>query len=171
MTQGEELDRLFKAFREDAPRSLVNFMVTLLIWLLWVLIYLPISNTIDASGNTTLTLGLIILSAFSVLIYKTLKRLGSGVELFSSLLAKKYKKKELNYQESKLLFKNLILVISSFIIALLYWPLLAPIHPALYGFFLFFIIIWIFYLLFKILSILYPVILSRLTKTNKELTR
>ncbi|NIN52391.1 MAG: hypothetical protein GTN80_04565, partial [Nitrososphaeria archaeon] len=102
MTQREELDRLFKAFREDAPRSLIKFTVALLVWLLWVLIYLPISNTIDASGNTPFTLGLIVLSAFSILIYDGLKRYSSTIELLSSLLAKKYGGLEQGYESSKL---------------------------------------------------------------------
>ncbi len=169
MTQREELDRLFKAFREDAPRSLIKFTVALLVWLLWVLIYLPISNTIDASGNTPFTLGLIVLSAFSILIYDGLKRYSSTIELLSSLLAKKYGGLEQGYESSKLLFKNMIRVISSIVLAVLYWPILSPIHPALYGIFLFTMILWIIYLLIKISSILYSLILSWITKTNEEL--
>lgn len=126
----------------------------MLIWLFGTQVFIPLAHSIDVSGRTAMICSVLTITAFVTLIFRVILRLGSSIEVFSSLLALRYGKR-LGYDDARIIFKHIIYVAISLLLCALSWPLFNAIHPALFGLTLILVLIWISFLLARILSILF----------------
>jgi|GEM_PF-3725961 len=87
------------------------------LWAFGAAVFVPLAHSIDSSGLTARLIAAIFTVAFSYSLFKAYP----GIR---AILKKAAKKKS-----DELLYSILFLVI----VALAYYPLLAPLHPAIYG--------------------------------------
>jgi hypothetical protein len=92
---------------------------------------------------------------------RTLPGLKKLIDAFSIFPARKYGiKKGLSYGDSLILFRYLLYIFFAVILYLLYSPFLTIFHPSINGIVLILLLIWIFFLTLRTLSILSPRILK-----------
>jgi hypothetical protein len=155
MSEKEAREKLLSLSRKHLSEVLVYLFVALLIWLFGTLVFLPTANQI-LGQSIPLATSLVILVAFTIFIVKALNRgLMPLLDSASDVLAYEYR----NWRNLKTSIKKLqstvrdiVYIISIFILYLLYSPLLITIHPALNGLMLIPIIIWIMWTIFKIMN-------------------
>jgi len=146
------------------PHFFSNLIIATFIWLFGVLVFIPTADLIELSGRTVLLVTLITLIAFTIFVYKSLENASEVFNAFSTLFSHKIPNKELNKLEKRRLIKGIIQILFITFLTILYWPLLSAIHPALFGIFLIFAIIFIFVELLRITSDASKVIISWLRK-------
>ncbi len=156
-----EIDDLAQCLRNHGPAAFHNFLAALLVWLFGVLVFIPLANSLN--WQTGLLCSLVIFTAFTILMYQAILGFKKLIDAFSFLPARKYGLKRGIAQEDALtLFKYVFYIIFALIVYALYFPFLTQFHFAISGIVLIVVLIWIFFLALRILSILSSKILEQL---------
>jgi hypothetical protein len=156
MSEKEARDNLISISREHLPNTLLNSFIALLIWLFGVLVFLPLAYSISPRG-LPLICSLIILTGFSIFIFRTFDDLRPLLDSTSGFLAYIYirkRKAKVSGERLKTVGRHASYVITAIILYLLYSPLLLAIQPALNGLVLIPVILWIFWTLFRTVNVL-----------------
>lgn len=151
MGESEARDKLISTAREHLPSTLINFSTAVLIWLFGALVFLPAAYRIDPVG-TPLICSLIVLTGFSIFVFRAFGGLRLLLKSTSDVLAYEYiqrRKAKIPVERLKIVVRCLIYVVAASILYVLYSPFLAVIHPSLSGLVLITIVLWIFWMLFK----------------------
>jgi len=157
-----EIENLAQCLRNNGPTTFHNLIAAIIIWLFGVLVFIPLANSLN--WQTGLTCSLIIFATFTIFIYRAALGFKKVIDAFSFLPARKYGlKRGINQEDAVTLFKYVSYIIFTLIIYALYFPLLTSFHFAISGIVLIVILIWIFFLALRILSILSSKILEQLT--------
>ena len=159
----EDIVNLKECLKSVGAKTVHNFLAAFLIWLFGNLVFTPLASSLN--WQTKSLCSLIFFIAFTILILRTIPGLKRLIDAFSIFPARKYStKKRLSYENSIVLFRHTLYIISSIILYLLYFPFLTNFHPSISGIVLILVLIWIFFLLVKIFSILFPRFLEWLIK-------
>lgn len=157
-----EINDLAQCLRSHGPATFHNFLAALLIWLFGVLVFLPLANSLN--WQTGLLCSLVIFTAFTVFMYRAALGFKKLIDAFSFLPAKKYYLKwEIKREDALTLFRYISYIIFALIVYALYFPFLTGFHFAISGIALIVILIWIFFLALRILSILSSKVLEQLS--------
>jgi len=151
MGEKEARDKLSIIAREQLPDTLSNLFTAVLIWLFGALVFLPAAYRI-APRQLPLACSLILLTGFSIFVFRAFGGLRLLLEATSDVLAYEYTRKrttKISIERLKTMVECLIYVIAVLILYALYSPFLVAIHPSLSGLVLIPIILWIFLMLFK----------------------
>ena len=149
----EEIENFQKCLRTYGAKTVHYLLSAFLIWLFGVLVFIPMASSLN--WQTRILCTLIFFVAFTLLVSKTFSGLKELIDAFSIFPARKYGvKKGLQYEDSLVLFRHLSYIIFAVILYLLYLPFLANFHPSISGITLILLLIWIFFLTLRILSIL-----------------
>jgi hypothetical protein len=121
---------------EDLPRNIVYLCASVLIWIFGVLVFLPLAEEIDPEGLSILV-ALLIFSAFSLFLIKGFGGLGQALDVASSILAEKYRRRSgggvEGVEETRKRMRIALEVGTLAIVYLLYSPLLSRFHPSING--------------------------------------
>jgi hypothetical protein len=120
---------------EDLPRNIVYLCASVLIWIFGVLVFLPLAEEIDPEGLSILV-ALLIFSAFSLFLIKGFGGLGQALDVASSILAEKYRRRSgggEGVEEARKRMRIALEVGTLAIVYLLYSPLLSRFHPSING--------------------------------------
>lgn len=159
----EEMENFTEYLRTYGAKTVHNLLAAFLIWLFGNLVFIPLASSFNQ--QTKGFCALIFFIAFTILVLRALPSLKELIDAFSIFPARKYStKKRLSYENSIVLFRHAVYIIFSIILYLLYFPFLTNFHPAISGIVLIFVLIWIFFLLMKIFSILLPQFLEWLVQ-------
>ncbi len=159
MVTVEEMASFKQTLREQGPRTFHLLLSAMIIWLFSVLVFIPIASSIGK--NVELVIVLITFTAFTVIVSRSFGGFKSLLDAFAIFPAKKYFIKKGVILESAISVSKLMLYIPSILFFyLLYLPYLALIHPAVNGIVLIFVIMAIFLIALKIVSILNKVIVD-----------
>lgn len=133
--------------------SIVHLLLSaFLMWLFGNLVFIPIA--VSLSWQAEIFCSLIFFIVFTVLIVRALPSLKKLIDTFSVFPARKYiLKRGLSYEESVVVSKQVLYMISLVILYLLYLPFLSNFHPAVNGIALILVLIWIFFSTLRILLI------------------
>jgi hypothetical protein len=154
-----EMENFQKWLKTYGPKTVNNLLLALLIWLFGNLVFIPLADTLNWQTRAFCTL--IFFIAFTISILRTLPNLKELIDTFSIPLARKYgQKKGLSHENSSILFRHILYIVSAVTLYLLYFPFLANFHRAISGIVLILVLIWIFFLGLRILLILFPKILE-----------
>ena len=138
-----------KALRDLGGRVSKNLIAALLIWLFGLLIFLPLASSINE--QVKIICSLIIIIAFSTLVFGIISDYKKLIDAFSVFPAKKFLlTKYYSLQEAELISKQGFYIFSSVILYLFYFPFLNIFHPALSGIVLLLEILFVFFLILKI---------------------
>lgn len=149
----EEVENFIKYLKIHGTRTFQNLLSALLIWLFANLVFIPLANSLN--WQTRVFCSLLFFIVFTIFILKALLGLKKLIDIFSIFPARKIGlKKGLGYGNSLLLFRHILYIISTVILYLLYFPFLASFHPSINGVVLILLLIWIFFLTFRIIQIL-----------------
>jgi hypothetical protein len=149
----EEIEKFLGIWKTYGARTLHALLAAVLIWLFGILVFIPLASSINWQAKAVCTL--IFFVAFSLPVLKSLPALKRLIDTFSSFPARKYGvRKGLNYENSLIMFRHVFYIVSGLILYLLYLPFLANFHPAISGIVLILVLIWIFFLTLRILSVL-----------------
>jgi hypothetical protein len=152
MSIREEIDAFNKNLRMYGAKTFSFLLSAILIWLFGVLVFIPIASSIG--GNTELVCTLIVLVAFSFLVSSAAPGFKSLIDGFSVFPAKKYlSKRGLSFQNSVIVSKQILYVLSIMILYLAYFPFLVRLHPAFSGIVLILVIVVVFFLTLKALRV------------------
>jgi len=158
----EEMENFRKCLKIYGTTTLYTLLSAFLIWLFGILVFIPLASSLN--WQTTVFCTLIFFITFTILILRALPSLKKLIDAFSILPAKRCSlKKGLSYENSIVLFRHLSYIISSIILYLLYFPFLANFHPSISGIVLILVMIWIFFLTIRPLSVLSQKILEWLS--------
>ncbi len=137
---------------KSSGHSVTHYLSTaLLIWLFGVLVFIPIADTISA--QTKVFVSLIVFISFTILLLKAVPRVKRLLEVFAIVLAKKFKfMKEEDGQI--MVFKSFLQIMFIIFVYLFYFPFLNNFHPAINGIVLIVVLLWCFFLFFRILQII-----------------
>jgi len=154
-----EIEDFEERLRTYGPKTIHNLLSAFLIWLFGNLVFIPIASSLSWQARAFCTL--IFFVAFTLLVLRALPGLKNLIDAFTIPLARKYGlKKGLTRENSLVLFRHILYIISVVILYLLYLPFLANFHPAISGIILILMLIWIFFLGLRILLILSSKILE-----------
>jgi hypothetical protein len=155
----EEVENLIKYLKTYGTKTFHNLLSALLIWLFGNLVFIPLANSLN--WQTRVFCSLLFFIVFTILILKALPGLKKLIAIFSIFPARKTGvKKGLSYENSLLLFRCIFHIISALILYLLYFPFLTGFHPSISGLVLILLLIWIFFLTFRIIQVLFHKILE-----------
>jgi hypothetical protein len=155
MGEKEARDKLISSAREYLPGTLLNLFTALLIWLFGVLVFLPFAYSISPIG-LPLACSLIILTGFSIFIFRSFVGLRPLLDSTSDFMAYVYRRRrkvKVNVESLETAGRYVSYVTTAIILYLLYSPFLVAIHPALNGLVLIPVILWIFWTLFKTVNV------------------
>jgi len=159
--QSEEIDEFIRCLRTHGPVTFHNFLAALLVWLFGVLVFIPIASSIN--WQTRLLCSLIVFVAFTIFMYRATLGFKKLIDAFSFFPARKYGlKRGIDRENSLTLFRYTLYIIFTLIVYALYFPFLTSFHFAISGIVFIVILIWIFFLALRILSILSSKILEKL---------
>ncbi|MDH5450423.1 MAG: hypothetical protein OEZ29_01080 [Candidatus Bathyarchaeota archaeon] len=147
---------LISTAREHLPNTLINLFTAALIWLFGALVFLPAADRIEPVGLPLLC-SLILLTGFSIFIFKAFRGLSCLLEATSEILAKyiqRRKETEISTERLRSVFGCMIHVVAVLVVYALYSPLLAAIHPSLAGLALIPVVLWVFWMLFRTMTAL-----------------
>lgn len=157
-----EIEDFRKSLKTYGSKVLHNLLSAILIWLFGNLVFIPLASSLNWQTRAFCTL--IFFVAFSFFIFKALPGLKKLIDSFSVFPARKYGlKKGLTYENSLVLFRYVSYIVISIIFYLLYFPLLANFHFAVSGIVLILVLIGIFFLILRMLQILFNPILEWLS--------
>lgn len=160
-TQSED-DEIIRCLRTHGPVTFHNFLAALLVWLFGVLVFMPIASSLN--WQTGLLCSLIVFVTFTTFMYRATLGFKRLIDAFSFFPARKYGlKRGIDQEEALTLFRYAFYIIFTLIVYALYFPFLTSFHFAISGIVLIVILIWIFFLALRILSILSSKILEKLT--------
>gem|GEM_PF-1266738 len=149
----EEIENFQKCFKAYGAKTIHNLLAAFLVWLFGNLVFIPLASTLN--WQTKVFCSLIFFIVFTLLVTRALPGLKRLIDTFSIFPARKYSiKKKLSYENSLILFQHILYIFSIIIIYLLYFPFLTNFHPSISGIVLILVIIWIFFLTLRILTIL-----------------
>jgi len=148
----EEVEYLKECLRTHGAKTVHGLLAAFLIWLFGNLVFIPLASSLD--WQTKAFCSLIFFIAFTVLVLMALPSMKRLIDAFSIFPARKYGiKKGLSYEGSLVLFRHLLYIFSAVILYLLYFPFLANFHPSISGIVLILLLIWVFFLTLRILSL------------------
>lgn len=148
----EEMENLRKCLKIYGAKTLHTLLSAFLIWLFGILVFIPLASSLN--WQTTVFCTLIFFITFTILILRALPSLKKLIDAFSILPAKRYcLKKGVSYENSTVLFRHLFYIILIVIFYLLYFPFLANFHPSISGIVLILALIWIFFLILRLLPV------------------
>lgn len=157
-----EINDLAQCLRSHGPATFHNFLTALLIWLFGVLVFMPLAKSLN--WQTELLCSLVVFTAFTIFMYRAARGFKKLVDMFSFIPARKYGlKRGINQEDALTLFRYIFYIISVLIVYVLYFPFLTSFHFAISGIFLIVILIWIFFLALRILTILSSKIFEQFT--------
>ena len=157
-----EINDLAQCLRSNGPTAFQSLLTALLIWLFGILVFIPLANSLNWQAG--LSCSLIISTAFTVSMYRAASSLKRLIDAFSFLPARKYCARwEVSREDASTVFRYVAYIISGLIVYALYFPFLASFHFAISGIVLIVILIWIFFLALRIVSILFSRFLKRIT--------
>lgn len=149
----EEIEDFQKCVKTYGAKTAHTLLAAVLIWLFGILVFIPLASTLN--WQTRAFCALIFFVTFSLLLLRTLPGLKKLIDTFSVFPARKYGlKRGLSNENSVVMFRHIFYIISAVILYLLYFPFLASFHPAIRGIVLILVLIWVFFLTLRILSIL-----------------
>ncbi len=149
----EEVENFIKYLKIYGTRTFHNLLSALLIWLFGNLVFIPLASSLN--WQTRVFCSLLFFIVFTILILKALPGLKELIDTFSIFPARKIGlKKGLSYGNSLLLFRHIFYIISTLVLYLLYFPFLASFHPSISGVVLILLLVWIFFLSFRIIQVL-----------------
>jgi len=155
----EDIENFQECLKTYGAETVQNLSAAFLVWLFGNLVFIPLASTLNWQTKTFCSLTFFI--AFTLLIIRALPSLKRLIDTFSIFPARKYStKKKLSYKNSSVLFRHVMYIISIIIIYLLYLPFLTNFHVALSGIVLILVLIWIFFLILRILTVLSQKILE-----------
>jgi len=155
----EEIENFQKCLKTYGAKTIHNLLAAFLVWLFGNLVFIPLASTLNRQTKTFCSLTFFI--AFTLLVIRALPSLKRLIDTFSIFPARKYGiKKGLSYENSLILFRHVLYIISGVILYLLYFPFLTNFHPSISGIILILMLIWIFFLTLRILNILSQKILE-----------
>ena len=155
----KEIENFQKCFKTYGAKTVHNLLAAFLIWLFGILVFIPLASSIN--WQTRAFCSLIFFIAFTILVIRALPDLKKLIDAFSIFPARKYGiKRGLSYENSLILFRHLLYIISAVIVYLLYSPFLTNFHPSINGIVLILVLIWLFFLTLRILLILSQKILE-----------
>jgi len=159
--QTKEIDEVIQCLRSYGPATFHSFIAALLTWLFGILVFVPLARSLN--WQTGLLCSLIVFTAFTIFIYRATVGFKKLIDAFSLIPATKYCSKwGIDREDSLILFKYISYIVFALIIYALYFPFLTSFHFAISGITLIVILIWIFFLALRILSILSSKILEQL---------
>jgi hypothetical protein len=142
-----------KALRQVGARVFLSIDAAILIWVFGNLVFIPLANSLN--WQTRVFCSLLFFIVFTILVFKALPGLKKLIAIFSIFPARKIGvKKGLSYENSLLLFRYIFYIISALILYLLYFPFLAGFHSSISRVVLILLLIWIFFLTFRIMQVL-----------------
>lgn len=157
-----EINDLAQCLRNNGPTAFQSLLAALLIWLFGILVFIPLANSLNWQAG--LSCSLIISTAFTVSMYRAASCLKRLIDAFSFLPARKYCARwEMSREDASTVFRYFAYIVTGLIVYALYFPFLASFHFAISGIVLIVILIWIFFLALRILSILFSKFLKRIT--------
>jgi len=157
-----EINDLAQCLRSHGPATFHNFLAALLIWLFGILVFMPLANSLN--WQTGLLCSLVIFTAFTIFMYQAILGFKKLIDAFSFLPAKKYYLKwEIKREDALTLFRYTFYIALALIVYALYFPFLTGFHFAVSGIVLIVVLIWIFFLALRILSILSSRVLEQLS--------
>lgn len=149
----EDIENFQECLKTYGAETVQNLLAAFLIWLFGNLVFVPLANTLNWQTKAFCSLTFFI--AFTLLVTRALPNLKKLIDTFSIFPARKYStRKKLSYENSLILFRHILYIISIIIIYLLYFPFLTNFHPSISGIVLILMLIWIFFLTLRILTIL-----------------
>jgi len=155
-------DEIIRYLRTHGPVTFHNFLAALLVWLFGVLVFMPIASSLN--WQTGLLCSLIVFVTFTTFMYRATLGFKRLIDAFSFFPARKYGlKRGIDQEDALTLFRYTFYIIFTLIVYALYFPFLTSFHFAISGIVLIVILIWIFFLALRILSILSSKILEKLT--------
>lgn len=159
--QSEEIDELIRCLRTHGPVTFHSFLAALLVWLFGVLVFIPLASSLN--WQTRLLCSLIVFVAFTTFMYRATIGFKKLIDAFSFFPARKYGlKRGIDREDALTVFRYAFYIIFTLVVYVLYFPFLTGFHFAISGIVLIVIIIWIFFLALRILSILSSKILEKL---------
>lgn len=149
----EDVENFKECLQTHGSRTTQNLLAALLVWLFGTLVFIPLADTVN--WQTRAFASLIFFITFTILVLRAVPGLKKLIDAFSIFPARKYGiKKGLSYEESTVLFRHIFYITYAVILYLLYSPLLMSFHTAINGIVLILVLIWIFFLTLRIISIL-----------------
>ncbi len=151
MGEKEARSKLSIIAREQLPNTLTNLFAAVLIWLFGALVFLPAAYRIAPRG-LPLACSLIILTGFSIFVFRAFAGLRLLLDATSDVLAYEYiKRKKTNFpiEKPKTAVRCILYITAALVLYLLYSSFLVAIHPSLSGLVLIPIVLWFFLMLFK----------------------
>lgn len=149
----DEIENFQKCLKTHGAKTIHNLLAALLVWLFGNLVFIPLATTLNWQTKAFCSLTFFI--AFTLLVLRALPSLKRLIDTFSIFPARKYGiKKKLSYENSLILFRHVLYIISIIVIYLLYFPFLTNFHPSISGIVLILMLIWIFFLTLRILTVL-----------------
>ncbi|MFB0501618.1 MAG: hypothetical protein ACETVP_04035 [Candidatus Bathyarchaeia archaeon] len=159
--QGEEIEEFIQCLRTRGPVTFHNLLAALLVWIFGVFVFIPIANSLNK--QTRLLTSLIVFITFTIFLYRATLGFKKLIDAFSFFPARKYGlKRGIDQEDALTLFRYTFYIIFTLIVYALYFPFLTSFHFAISGIVLILILIWIFFLALRILSILSSKILEKL---------
>jgi len=157
----EEIDEIIKCLRTHGPVTFHSSLAALLVWLFGVLVFIPIASSLN--WQTRVLCSLIVFVAFTAFVYRATLGFKRLIDAFSFFPARKYGlKRGINQEDALTLFRYTFYIIFTLIVYALYFPFLTSFHFAMSGIVFIVILILIFFLALRILSILSSEILEKL---------
>jgi hypothetical protein len=157
-----EIIDLAQRLRSHGPATFRDLLAALLVWLFGVLVFMPLANSLN--WQTGILCSLVIFTAFTVFVYRAAPGYKRIIDAFSFLPAKKYYSKwEMNQEDALTLFKYTFYIASALVAYALYFPFLTSFHFAVSGIVLIVVLIWIFFLALRIISIVSSRVLEQLS--------
>jgi len=149
----EDIEKFQECLKIYGAKTVQNLLAAFLVWLFGILVFIPLASTVNWQTKAFCSLTLFI--AFTLFVMRALPSLKRLIDTFSIFPARKYSmKKKLSYENSLILFRHVLYIITIIIIYLLYFPFLTNFHPSISGIVLILMLIWIFFLILRILTIL-----------------
>lgn len=149
----KEIENFQKCLKTYGAKTIDNLLAAFLVWLFGNLVFIPLAATLN--WQTKAFCSSIFFIAFTLLVIRALPSLKRLIDTFSIFPARKYStKKKLSYENSLILFRHVSYIFSIIVIYLLYFPFLTNFHPSISGIVLILVLIWIFFLTLRILTIL-----------------
>lgn len=148
----EEIENFKKCIETYGGKTVHSLLSALLIWLFAVLVFIPLAHLLNRQAEIFCTL--IFFVAFTLLTLRAIPGLKKLIDAFSFFPARKCGlKKGLSHENSVLLFRHLFYIVLIVIFYLLYFPFLANFHPSISGIVLILALIWIFFLILRLLPV------------------
>jgi len=149
----EDIENFQECLKTYGAETVQNLLAAFLIWLFGNLVFIPLANTLNWQTKAFCSLTFFI--AFTLFVTRALPNLKKLIDTFSIFPARKYStRKKLSYENSLVLFRHILYIISIIIIYLLYFPFLTNFHSSISGIVLILMLIWVFFLTLRILIIL-----------------